>query len=492
VADVGPMIDGTLVDAPPAPGCSSGKSPVEDATCIKNGSVVFVSASAMAMGDGTKEKPYGKLSEALAKSGTKPIVLCQGMYAEATTLTFTQNASVYGGFACDSWAHNATNATTVSVGKSIGAKVTASTKVRLGHLTLTSSEATEPGGSSIGIVNQGGELTLQSATIKSGKGMAGKSGANGTTGESGMGGGAPSPLPGPSTGGGGGSKVCDTVLGQVTTQGGKGGDARIVGTAAGSGASGTPMTNLMDTTPGFTGLGGKGYDEVNGTQAVSGSAGANGAPGPAAGAAGVSSKWNGASSVWQGPAGSKGDTGFPGQGGGGGGGGNLNQSGGGGGGSGGCGGTGGLGGEAGGASLGVVSETGKVTITASKIVVDLAGQGGIGGGGGGGGGGVGGAVGSAAGNEGGNGAGGNGGGGGEGGLRAAVLLVGSVALTVDGAVVSGATETAAWAELAGAAALGGTGGEPGKGFDNVAHPGNAGKSGSPGNAGKKMAVAVNP
>jgi hypothetical protein len=195
LVDGGPMpIDGMLVDAPPAPGCSGGKSPVEDATCVKNGSVVFVSASAAGTGDGAKEKPYGKLSEALAKGMTKPIVLCQGTYAELDTLALTQSASVYRGFACDTWVHSATNATAINVAKPTGAKVAASVKVTLGHITLSAGDAPASGGSSVGILHQGGELRLQNATIKSGKGMAGKDGANGAVGESGMAGGAPTPM----------------------------------------------------------------------------------------------------------------------------------------------------------------------------------------------------------------------------------------------------------------------------------------------------------
>ncbi|WP_438043113.1 hypothetical protein [Sorangium sp. So ce128] len=248
---------------------------------------------------------------------------------------------------------------------------------------IRAANATQAGGSSIGVVVADVEAALAQVEVTAGDG---KDGARGTT---------PSeaPVAGASAEAGSASDACvadNAVLGgagAVTscedgeTAGGSGGPGGITATDEGNGQVGTDGGPVPEENPFGDGLGGVGQTDLsdpNG-RCRPGNDGRDGTGGPAgAGGTGATLALKGLS----GGDGAPGSTGGRGQGGGGGGGakaGLFCQVGpdtvdgvgasGGGGGAGGCGGKGGGGGQAGGSSVGIVSLGNRLKLTGVTIAV---------------------------------------------------------------------------------------------------------------------------
>ncbi|WP_437486513.1 hypothetical protein WME75_03795 [Sorangium sp. So ce1014] len=353
---------------------------------------VFASASAEPGGDGTKAKPYASLGEAIANAGGKRVLACtSGAFEESVTIE--AGLEVIGGFDCGAeWTWNAearsaieapANQIALTLGEGAsGAKVRS--------LSVRAESATEPGGSSIGVVVADIEAELVHVDVTAGDGMNGASGETPTeTPQAGAS--APDTeqtrasnacgLPAAVRGGDPGATTCE----DGETRGGAGGLGGIVGTEEGNGQKGADGAPLPEPNPEEYGLGGAGQTGGNCRQ---GEPGAPGGPGDA-GDAGSDTQLTLAGIA--GGDGSNGPTGKRGQGGGGGGGAKAGLfcpagpntiegpgASGGGGGAGGCGGKGGGGGKAGGSSIGIVSLGTKLVLTEVTVAVGKAGNGGQG------------------------------------------------------------------------------------------------------------------
>ena len=375
------------------PVCSA--DPREEPGAVIEECGVFVSASAMPGGDGTRARPLQSLGEAAA-SGARRVYACAEEYAEAAGVSFSGGVEIYAGFAdCGgewTWAESAK-------GKLLGpADAVALTlgggENRIVSLDVVAGDAVAMGGSSIGVVIEGGSLAMADGSVTAGNGRDGGDGEsleadaalNGAPGVNGK-----DACMGDVIQGNPGGEAATKMCGGETTVGGKGGDggkvqpSPLLALAGGDGDAGMP--------DGLGGQKGLGEPEMGawGCFPGAGSPG-GGAPGdtggPATGA-GESALGTLSASGFVGAAGDAGIPGKPGQGGGGGGGakggqicaGNTFGAGasGGSGGSGGCGGVGGGGGKGGGASLAVVSLGAEVAFTNVTVTAGNAGLGGKGG-----------------------------------------------------------------------------------------------------------------
>ncbi len=381
--------------------------------------VVYVNGAAAAGGDGTKEKPFQKIGDALGK-GAKIDVCGAGPYIE--NVVIGASVQLAGGFDCATWTAATGVATTVSPASGIALKITAGS-VTVSDMTFTAKDGQNPGESSIaGFVANATSVTFHRVTLAAGKGVAGK-GPVPPTEYSGR---APDGIGATATAAGGTqpNNACPAPL------------AKSVGAAGGgTGADGgTGEPPLAQDPPGNNGAGGN----TNGANCgLGGGSGQDGAFGPG-GNFGASATVLGHLSAdrWMPADGVSGENGGTAQGGGGG----AGKGGfGGGGGAGGCGGLGGAGGQGGGSSIALAVFQTPVTLDACALHAIDAGAGGSGGTGQKGqlgsnanGGGL---AGGCGGGYGGHGGSGGGGGGGAGGSSIALAYQGP-APTVDGAAVS--------------------------------------------------------
>ncbi|MCC6553234.1 MAG: hypothetical protein IT372_09475 [Polyangiaceae bacterium] len=376
----------TCTPAPGAPGPACVADPALGE--VEEGCGVFLSVS---LGDdthpGTKAEPVRTFERAiaLARSGPMRIYACAEEFTEAVVLP--SGVDVWGGLDCArEWIYVGDSRPTVIVTEPDRVPL----QVKAGEggsivadVRLEAVDATLPGGSSIAMmVLEDAAVDVRRSQLIAGNGADGAPGQRG--GEEPAKGGAP---------GNDGSAACSadnvagadpvtTVCGDQTTVGGRGGDGNIAD--GGKGNNGQPEPD--DNEQGF-GLGGTGEGAADCLAGQNGAAGDDGEHGPGA-------HWPGriTGKGWEGKAGRDGGDGKRGQGGGGGGGsrgGSLycglgpstpkGGASGGSGGGGGCGGRGGKGGGYGGASIGLLTLSGDVTLSATFITT---GNGGDGGGGG--------------------------------------------------------------------------------------------------------------
>jgi hypothetical protein len=428
-------------DAGPTPPCI----PSEIVGAVADTCGVFVSSSkgSDTNGKGTQAAPYQTLTKALAEAGSKPVYACGESFSEA--LSITSSATLYGALACASgWAYDAGSKTQLTAGADmIPLEISgATTSAEVYDFAITSANAMQSGGSSIGVLVAQATASFTRCDVTAGNGMAGSPGAPYMTpaqaGSSGIAG-ADACAAAMSFGGAAVTNTCSTT----DSASGQGGDGDAAGApAGGDGSTGSPLGAMN------AGVG-------EGTTACTpGTVGDNGQPG----SPGIGATGNGTLSA-TGYVGATGDDGQPGtvaQGGGGGGGAkggsgtgqclsasSAGGASGGSGGSGGCGGAGGKGGGPGGSSFALVS----IDATLSFASVTLkAGSGGPGGDGGAGqGGGTGGGIGAGgtvpmnvalspgcAGGPGGNGGNGGNGGGGRGGHAIGLAYTGTAAPSMTG------------------------------------------------------------
>lgn len=356
-------------------GCD--KAPSEDASVVRDDCGVFASSSAPAGGDGTEQSPFQALADAVtnAKStGKNRVYACAELFAESVVLD--GGVSIYGGLDCkNAWSYSGKKAT-IAPGSGVPVTVhPGDGSSALEDLHIESASAQDHDTSSIAAIVDGATVSFARCELVAGNGGPGADGESpGGTGTSGVDGkpGGEGCMANSSQTPGADSPSLDCDDG--TTLGGLGGPGAIA--TGGPGGSGEPSAgNPMN--------GGAG--ETTNVTCEPGDKGVNGAKGvPGGGATGVGSI---DASGWKGPVAQAGSAGKRGQGGGGGGGAagvlhcgaQLGGPSGGSGGTGGCGGKPGGGGHAGGASIGLLSAGGTVTLTDVAITTGNGGKGGAGG-----------------------------------------------------------------------------------------------------------------
>jgi len=387
---------GTSGGGEPPPGCE--KSPKEDASVIKDECGIFVSASAAAEGNGTREKPFATLTEAVAAAQEKEIFrvyACAETYAEAATF---EGVSLFGGFDCGAeWRYIGypDKRATIAPADGVPLRVSGGGDLMVEDVVAQAPDyagaapaALTAGKSSIAAIVDAATVAFSRCFFDARNGQNGAPGESlgadpsldGVKGSDGL-----DACKGNLISGAPGGAAVPKACGAETTVGGKGGDGGLLQAgnpptllAAGDGADGEPA-----------GSGGqKGTGEpAGGGACTSGQIGQDGdAGGPGKGAM-TSGKIDMA--TYQPASGEAGTSGKPGQGGGGGGGARggtgicAGQPGtgasGGSGGSGGCGGKGGGGGFGGGASIALISFNATIILTDCELKALAGGNGGAGG-----------------------------------------------------------------------------------------------------------------
>jgi hypothetical protein len=413
-----------------------GCDPTMLTTAVADTCGVFVSPTGNDGNTGTsKATPVKTLTVAVTKGST--IYACAGAMPFDETLAPDKSVTLFGGLDCTTWIYSSGTKTQLTAAAgAIPLKLTSAATVH--DFAITAADATAAGGSSIAVLDDQADLTLENVDIAAGAGMDGTAGAtqmqvttlpiaNGTNGN------APTGCSTVSvTDGAGGTNMCSGT----PTNGGSGGNG-IAGSVGEPGGSGQPMTPAnggagQTTTPCQPG--------GTGNEATAGAA-ATGSPGTGASGIGDIS-----ASGYQAPTAIVGGPGTPGQGGGGGGAAHscdVNDMfagpSGGGGGAGGCGGAPGNPGTSGGSSIGILVLNATLTLDTVNIMAKGGGAGGNGGGGqsGGNGGLPGGSGGSGAcpGGLGGQGGAGGPGAGGAGGHSVGIAFKGGTPPTVNGSIV---------------------------------------------------------
>ncbi len=412
-------------DADPIPtGCDTPTEPAKNPEkCLVDGFGAFVAPNGNDANPGTKALPYKTIGKALAGEKDR-IVVCEGTYDEA--LTISRSAALYVGVTCafDKAGAKAKIAPAASTGLTVG-----SGTLKLFDVEVIAKSATEPGASSIGIFAKAGTaLEILRGRVEAGDGADGADAK--ATGDNRL---DKDPTGAPASGATGGiDKKCTCSLHGNST-GGSGGDGgKNAGAPLGMNGGKGLSDPVASTMPPYNGEGGAGATGVSGAMGCRiGEPGSPGSPrrGGSSGPVGKVS-----ATGWIPGNGGPGEAGNPGQGGGGGGGSFFNGSsaGGGGGGCGGCGGAGAFGGGGGGASIAVLALDATVMVQGTDLKTGKGGAGKPGGTGqAGGGGGGGGTVGACSGAAGGPGAGGGGGGGGAGGSSLGIAYTGA-APKIDG------------------------------------------------------------
>ncbi|HTN84082.1 MAG TPA: hypothetical protein VL242_10360 [Sorangium sp.] len=370
---------------PPNPACEA--DPTEDASTVSDECAVFARASAEAGGDGTKERPYASLAEAVANAGGKRVLACaSGAFAESVTIE--AGVEVIGGFDCDAgwtWSAAARSAIEGPAGAVALTMTEGASGAKVRSFAVRAASATELGGSSIGVAVADVEAELAQVDVTAGDGMAGANGE--TPEEASQAGASASEVVSNACEGVFGGEPGVTICQDGETRGGAGGLGGTTGTDEGNGQKGADGAPLPEPNSNNKGLGGTGQTGTA-DECRRGEDGKSGDPG-SAGEARSDTQLTLVGIV--GGDGDSGTSGKRGQGGGGGGGAKAGLfcgaasnpvtgpgANGGGGGAGGCGGKGGGGGKAGGSSLGIVSLGTKLVLTEVTVAVGRAGKGGDG------------------------------------------------------------------------------------------------------------------
>jgi hypothetical protein len=508
--------DASLEASSDTSSCDPTKDPKDDPCVLDSAYGVFVAsagsdAGAESLGsgeagpDGTAERPYTSIGQALANmAGKSRVYVCNGVYAEQVSITAA--VSLYGGLSCAAgstsrvWSYAAKSAQVTAPPSAYALFVTGVQQgsVTIEDMSFAAPDAVGPGTSSLAGLIASSSVRLERVVLSAGQGANGAPGSQSSNyvGAAPAGGSQVSAGPAGSgilnvTGGAGAVNRC-TLFGM--SAGGDGGlGCGSDGGISGLGSPGTATPPAPLTMAGRDGLSrGTILPDAGGAATLSDDPGADGVASEGGVAAPAQDYGSLSADGWVASQGRDGNPGDPGQGGAGatdplyGQCGTSSQSvGGGGGGAGGCGGAGGKGGGGGGGSIALASVASNVTLSACSLNTVAGGTGGAGGAGQQGQAGAQGGDTSfpsehAAGAFGGNGAGGSGGAGGTGGISVGVLASGST-ITMDGPT---AQNTRLGAPGAGGAA--GPGG--GHGSIGTRTTGLDGNSGASGNAGTSVAL----
>jgi hypothetical protein len=365
--------------------------PSEQNTNIDPNCGVFVSSSlAGEVADGSKEKPYPTIGDALAAADGKPVYACGEVIAEALKVQ-SGELTLYGALDCaNGWAYDPSKRTVLTAAPDVVPLVLGDGAVAvIADVKVEAASAQKSGGSSIAVIaDDGATLDLTRCEVLAGDG---KEGQDGFVGFDDIG---PADSEDPEIKGNDGTKACTTMDMQFggaakenpycpVAMGGPLGGSGGVGAVANGEAGGAPPPGDAQTAQGGVGqqAASRTLDCSQGDQKGGGFGGSPGEPGtPGLGGLELGTI---SAEGYTGVAGATGGTGKPGQGGGGGGGakGKTSCAGasGGGGGTGGCGGKGGTGGQPGGSSIGILSLKAKLTLDAVTILTGKGGKGGDGG-----------------------------------------------------------------------------------------------------------------
>ncbi|MBS2020245.1 MAG: hypothetical protein JST00_45720 [Deltaproteobacteria bacterium] len=177
------------VSGPSQPGAPGGpKAPPVDGKPVTSDLVeslgVFVTEKGVAGADGTRARPFGSIQAGIdaAKQVGKRVYVCAGSYAEA--LTIADSISVIGGLDCSQpeWKVGAADARSRLVAPKSPA-ITARqivTATKIAGFDVVAPNATEPGGSSIGLLaEKSPALVVASSSITAGNGAKGADGVEG-------------------------------------------------------------------------------------------------------------------------------------------------------------------------------------------------------------------------------------------------------------------------------------------------------------------------
>jgi hypothetical protein len=462
-------VDASVEASSDASSCDPTKDPKDDPCVLDSAYGVFVASagsdagaeslgSGVAGPDGTAERPYASIGQALANmAGKSRVYVCNGVYAEQVSITAA--VSVYGGLSCAAgsasrvWSYVGQSAQVTAPPSAYALFVSVQPgSVTVEDMSFAAPDATGPGTSSIAALIASSSVRLERVALSAGHGGNGAAGANGAqssnymgaapTGGSQVSAGPPGSGTINVTGGAGAVNHC-TLFGM--SAGGDGGlGCGSDGGISGLGSPGVATPPAPVTMAGRDGLPrGAILPDAGGAATLSDDPGADGVAGDGGVAAAAQDYGTLSAGGWAPRSGGPGSPGDPGQGGAGatdplyGQCGTSSQSvGGGGGGAGGCGGAGGMGGGGGGGSIALASVASNVTLTACSLSTAAGGTGGAGGAGqngqtGGQGGDTSFPSAHAAGAFGGNGAGGSGGAGGTGGISVGVLASSSTIVTDD-------------------------------------------------------------
>ena len=362
-------LDGPGIDAPV--GCDLTKDPKDSPACVDDTVGVFVSPTGNDSNTGTKASPVRTLATALTKLSNKPrIYLCEGNYPGSVEIK--TGVSIYGALKCD-WTTGGARPVIQADKPAFGLQLEAA-NISLIDVEVDGADGVADGESSIAIfANSAPSAVLTRAKVVAGNGKNGKPGTAGSN---------YTPLldqSDPSIAGsdvkmgsptvGGAPHACTLCTDGNNSSGGGGGNGTL---APGDGQDGLPNLNGVNPIDGKKGHAKPSID-CNGHDGPNGDAGA-----PATAPTALAML----TTNWAPTSGANGINGSVAQGAGGGGGGISSTKGGaGGGGCGGCGGASGSGGTGGGASIGLLSVSSSVTLTASEITTKQAGNGGTGAGG---------------------------------------------------------------------------------------------------------------
>jgi hypothetical protein len=380
-----PLTNPALADAGTGGGTSAGCNPTTSASPVADTCGVFVSSS---MGSdasltGSKKAPYQTLAKALGAANGKPVYACGETFTVTQTVTLAAKVDLYGALDCaKGWAYDATNKTQLQADTTMTpvplTLASGASGSSVHDFAITAADATMAGGSSIAVLDDQANLTLENVDIDAGAGKDGTAGAaqsqvatpmsaNGTNG-------ADDPtcnMMSVILGGAGGTNTCNGTV----TNGGNGGKGAPVSPGA-DGLSGQPMTPSN---------GGKGQTAASctaGTQGIDGTTGTAGTGAQGIGDVSPTASTGYYQALMPMPAGS----GALGQGGGGGGAAQacdvndmFSGPSGGGGGAGGCGGAPGNPGTSGGSSIGILAFNASLTLTTVAITTQAGGVGGAGG-----------------------------------------------------------------------------------------------------------------
>lgn len=439
---------------------SDANEPSTDACVVSDTFGVFVAPNGSDSAACTKAAPCQTIAHGMtvAKAANKRTYVCEGTYAEQLVVNSgLDGTKVFGGFACGTWAYDASKKPRVAPAGVGYALVVDTASAQFTDVAFEAIAAQSAGESSVTIFAKNAtSVVLRRSTVTAGNGQAGTNAGAGSnySGGTAQDGSAPNGA----QGGPGGVAACTNG---DSSFGGNGGN----GVSGAGSTGGTGGWSPVGT--GADGAGGTGGVAFCSTNAHPGSNGAGGTSGLAPASSGVLD-----ATGWHSSGGGAGSAGKPAQGGGGGGGTTTPATGGSGGGAGGCGGGSGAGGLGGGASIGVLSFRSAVTLDTCVVTLGNAGKGGDGGTGQTGqGGGARGNV-ACSGGYGGNGGGGGGGAGGAGGISVGVLY------TMTAPTVTSSTITPGSAGAGGAAGGGGTGGSNGLGTGTSGAPGAPGPTGT--------------
>jgi hypothetical protein len=361
-----------------AGGTPEGCDPSKTSKPVADSCGVFVSPTGGDGNAGTKEKPLKTIAAALAKGST--VYACAGATPFSEAVMIEKAATLFGALDCASWAYDKSKKMQLTaMADAVPLTVpSAASGTELHDFAISAADAKTPGVSSIAVLSDHAEVTLERVDVAAGSGAAGAPGgvqakvmtpaaADGGSGTDD----AMCNVPALVGGGLGGKNTCEGM----TVGGGVGGSG-LADVSGGDGNGGKPVM-----TPSNGGVG-----QTTAASCKPGGVGSDGGPGmPGTGARGIGDV---GASGYQGPLGALGLPGLPGQGGGGGGGGRqcdmlgmFAGPSGGGGGAGGCGGLAGNAGQSGGSSIGILVLGAKLSLVSVTITTKDGGAGGLGGGG---------------------------------------------------------------------------------------------------------------